>query len=641
MNLESLTDQNALAHNPESHDSVDESSAQGPAVEEQSDQELTAPGLDEYLENGYGYQAPKRGEIRDGVIVDVRENGLVVDIGFKREGFVPGEDLERLDEEARAEIGVGTSVSVFVLRPENREGHPILSIHQARMYRDWVEAERMMESGELYEGEVAGYNRGGLIVKFGKIRGFVPASQVVGLPRRMRDDQRRNRMEAMIGEKVGLKIIEVDRMRRRLIFSQRRALRQWQEIQRERVMSELVEGDTRHGRVTSITSFGAFVDLGGADGLIHVSELSWSRVDNPRDVLKVGDEVDVYVLDVDRDRKRIALSLKKLQPDPWTLVEDHYTPGELVEGRVTRVLDFGAFIELDLGVEGLLHVSEMIGTPELSPSDIVHAGEKLLVKIIRIDSRRKRLALSAKQVRRSEWERWVAEQQAAPEAEEEVAEQPDALVDAEVAEEPSEAPEVEIVTAGAGGEELATAGAVLEAEVDEVAEEPSEAPKVEIVTPEAGGEELATADAVLEAEVDEVAEGPGEAPEVETVTAEAGVEEAPKADAVLEAEVDQVAEEPGEAPEVETAVAEAGAEEAPTAGAVLEAEVDQVAEEPGEAPEVETAIAEAGAEEAPTADAVSEAELDEVAEPSEAPEEAATAISESAPALVLDAETDA
>jgi small subunit ribosomal protein S1 len=581
MNLESLTEQSEPTQSPENQDSIEESSVQNQAVEEQVDQELTAPGLDQYLENGYGYQAPRRGEIREGVIVDVRENGLVVDIGFKREGLVPGEDLERLDEEARAEIGVGVSVSVFVLRPENREGHPVLSIHQARMYRDWVEAEQMMESGELYEGEVAGYNRGGLIVKFGKIRGFIPASQVVGLPRRMRDDQRRSRMEAMIGEKVGLKVIEVDRMRRRLIFSQRRALRQWQEMQRERVMTELAEGDTRRGRVTSITSFGAFVDLGGADGLIHVSEMSWSRVDNPRDVLKVGDKVDVYVLDVDRNRKRIALSLKKLQPDPWTLVDDHYTPGQLVEGRVTRVLDFGAFIELDLGVEGLLHVSEMIGTPELSPSDIVGAGEKLLVKIIRIDSRRKRLALSAKQVRRSEWERWVAEQQAIPEDEEEEAEGLDALADAEVTEESVAAPEDEMTSAEAVEPAPSVAGAVLEAEADDVAEEPGETPEAEAAVDETGAKEAATAGAALEAGAIDVAE------------------------------------EPGETPEAEAAVNETGAKEAATAGAELETGAIEVAEEPGEAPEVETAIAETETE------------------------EVATAISESAPALLLDAETDA
>jgi small subunit ribosomal protein S1 len=391
---------------------------QGAADQDLPNNDAIAHAMDDYLTNGYDYQAPKRGDIRTGVVVDTHDQGLVVDIGSKREGLVPAEDLERLDEEVRAEIQVGISVPVFVLRPEDKEGRPILSIHQARLYEDWLKAEEMMGSGELYEGEVAGFNRGGLIVRFGKIRGFVPASQIVGLPRRLREEQRRERLETMIGDRMGLKIIEVDRHRRRLIFSQRRALRAWQELQRERVITELTEGETRHGQVTSITNFGAFVDLGGADGLIHVSELSWGRVDNPRQVLKVGDEVDVYVLDVDRERKRIALSLKKLQPDPWTIVDDHYRVGELVEGRVTRVLDFGAFVELDLGIEGLLHSSEMIGTPELPPSDIVHPGEKLLVKIIRIESRRRRLALSARQVRKSEWERWIAEQQTAHEAEE-------------------------------------------------------------------------------------------------------------------------------------------------------------------------------------------------------------------------------
>jgi len=402
MNIEVSSDQGSTEHD----------------LPDQGSNDAGLQGMNEYLTNGYDYQAPRRGDIRTGVVIEVNDQGLVVDIGFKREGLVPAEDLERLDEETRSAIQTGAEVAVFVLRPEDKDGHPLLSIHQAHLYEDWIKAEQMMASGELYEGEVAGYNRGGLIVRFGKIRGFVPASQIVGLPKRMREDQRRERLEAMTGEQIGLKIIEVDRQRRRLIFSQRRALRTWQELQRKRVMDQLTPGETRHGKVTSITNFGAFVDLGGADGLIHVSELSWGRVDNPRQVLKVGDEVDVYVLDVDQQRKRIALSLKKLQPDPWTIVDDHYRVGQLVEGYVTRVLDFGAFVELDLGVEGLLHASEMIGTPELVPSDIVHPGEKLLAKIIRMDGRKKRLALSARQVRKSEWERWVAEQQTVREAQE-------------------------------------------------------------------------------------------------------------------------------------------------------------------------------------------------------------------------------
>ena len=483
MNLQTSTDQDETGRNLTDQGSSDSVSAQRPADQGTPTQEASAPGLDEYLENGYDYEAPKHGDIRTGVIVDVNDNGLVVDIGFKREGFVPAEDLTRLDEEARAEVAVGVSVPVFVLRPENREGHPILSIHQARLYKDWIRAEEMMQSGGLYEGEVAGYNRGGIIVKFGKIRGFVPASQIVGLPRRMREDQRRQRMEAMIGDQIGLKIIEVDRIRRRLIFSQRRALRAWQEIQRERVMSELTEGETRRGKVTSITNFGAFVDLGGADGLIHVSELSWGRVDNPRQVLKIGDELDVYVLDVDRERKRIALSLKKLQPDPWTLVDDHYHVGQLIEGQVTRVLDFGAFVEVDLGIEGLLHSSEMIGTPELNPKDIVHSGEKLLVKIIRIDSRRRRLALSARQVRRSEWEQWVAEQQAAHEAAEDEAEEPEAEVTVgETIEEQATAPEAETEQAKIGEvAEKETEVPEAELAVSETIEEGAEAPEAEAI----------------------------------------------------------------------------------------------------------------------------------------------------------------
>ncbi len=392
------------------------------ATPEEQTPEAMPENMDEYLTQGYDYQAPKRGDLRDGIVVEINEQGLVVDIGFKREGLVPADDLRRLDKETRESINVGDTITAVVLRTEDAEGHPILSIHQARLQEDWRRAEELMKSGELYEGEVAGYNRGGLIVRFGKIRGFVPTSQVVGMPRRLREEQRRQRLAAMVGKPIGLKVIEVDRSRRRLIFSQRRALREWQELQRERVLADLKEGEIRHGKVSSITKFGAFVDLGGADGLIHISELSWGKVANPREVLKVGDEVDVYVLEVDREQKRIALSLKKLQPDPWEMAAKRYKEGQLVEGRITRVLDFGAFVELEPGVEGLLHASEMIGTPDLAPSEIVHPGEKLLVKVLRINVNRRRLALSARRVRQDEWERWVAGQQVAEHARAEEAE---------------------------------------------------------------------------------------------------------------------------------------------------------------------------------------------------------------------------
>jgi small subunit ribosomal protein S1 len=422
-------------------------------TKDQIEQPHPPQNLGDFLTDQYNYQVPRRGDIRAGTVIEIDEHGVLMDIGSKREGLVSAEDLSYLDKETRSEIKIGDSINVFIVQTADRDGRPILSIQQARLYEDWIKAEQMMASGELYEGEISNFNRGGVIVKFGKIRGFVPASQIAGLPRRLRAEQRRERLEAMIGQRIGVKVIEVNRQRRRLIFSQRQALRAWQELQRERIMAELVEGETRHGKVTSITDFGAFVDLGGADGLIHVSELSWKRIGHPREILKIGDKVDVYVLNVDRERKRIALSLKHLQPDPWTLVDDQYNAGQLVEGRVTRVLDFGAFIELDLGIEGLLHAREMMGTPELGPSDIVQPDETILVKIIRIDSRRKRLDLSAKQVRQGEWERWVTERQAAQEAEEaaaiEAAEEKTAADEA-VVEEEAAATEAET------GEEAAT-----------------------------------------------------------------------------------------------------------------------------------------------------------------------------------------
>jgi small subunit ribosomal protein S1 len=514
--------------------------------------------LDEYMDGAFDYQAPKHGDIRQGVVVGVGENGVIMDIGAKREGFVPAEDLSRLDAEIHATVQVGATIPVFVLRPADSEGRPVLSIQQAHMYKDWLDAEELMKSGEIYEGEVSGHNRGGLIVKYGAIRGFVPASQVVGLPRRMREEQRRQRLADKVGEKMGLRIIEVDRRRRRLIFSQRRAMRAWQEMQRARVIEELVEGETRSGKVTSITDFGAFVDLGGADGLVHVSELSWRRVDHPREVLKVGDQVDVYVLSVDRQRKRIALSIKKLQPDPWTLVDEHYKAGQLVEGRVTRVLDFGAFVALDLGIEGLLHAREMIGTPELNPSDIVKPGDVLPVKIISIDSHRRRLDLSARQVRQDEWERWNAERQlaeeeaaAAKDVEEAVeAVEPVAEVEAERVEEIAEAAEPVAEVEAERVEEVAEVEAERVEEVAEAAEPVAEvgAERVEEVAEmaepvaEVGAEHVADTAAAEVTEPEPEVEAVEETAEAPEESSEAGADEEPPAEAAGEAVTSEGAE---------------------------------------------------------------------------------------------------
>ena len=410
-----------------------------PTAKGETEESVSMAELDEYLSDEYDYEAPRRGDIIEGTVVSIEDAGVVMDIGAKQEGLVPASDLDRLAKETRAAIEPGEKMPVFVINPRGGEERPVLSIHQAKLQEDWIRAEKMMEAGEIFETEIRGYNRGGALVAFGRLRGFIPASHVVGIPRRISKEKRRKRLEALVGRTVGLKVIEVDRHRRRLILSQRKAFRAWQKTKRKELMDDLEVGDVRTGRVSSITDFGAFVDLGGADGLVHISELSWEHVDHPSEVVSLGDEVEVTVLKLDRERKRIGLSMKKLQADPWDEIDQHYREGQLVEATVTRVLDFGAFMRLEgLGIEGLLHAREMIGTPELEPDQIVEPGETLPVKISGIDTRRRRLDLSARRVSRGEWERWMAEQQRAQmEAENAAAE---AEPEAEPAEQPTEEP---------------------------------------------------------------------------------------------------------------------------------------------------------------------------------------------------------
>ncbi|MEA3375949.1 MAG: S1 RNA-binding domain-containing protein [Chloroflexota bacterium] len=549
--------------------------------------------LEEYLTEGeYDYQLPQQGDIQMGVVIEIGDRGAIVDAGFKRDGIVPASDLDRLDDETLQSIQPGDEIAVAVQRPEDEEGRLILSIYDALVREDWERAEKMMEAGELYEGEVSGFNRGGLLAPFGRIRGFIPASHTVGLPRGLQGDERRERLAEMVGDKVGLKIIEVDRHRRRLIFSQRQARRAWQKMQRERVMEELTEGETVTGTVTGITDFGAFVDLGGADGLIHISELSWGQVDDPREVVEVGNEVEVYVLNLDWERTRIALSLKRLKPNPWSQVADQYEVDELVEGKVTRVLDFGAFVELGLGVEGLLHISEMTGTSQLSPTEILKPGQKVLVKIIGIDPHKQRITLSARQVQRDQWEHWMAEhkitgEEAEPEAPEaEVAEEE--APEAEVAEE--EAPEAEAVEEEAPEAEVAEEEAPeAEEEAPEAEASEEEAPEAEAVEEEAPEAEVAEEEAP-EAEVAEQEAPEAEAAEEEAPEAEAAEEEFPEPEAVEQEipepeAVEQDIREPEaveeEAPE--TAESEAGEEsemEAEPAALEEEDEKEEEEEEP-------------------------------------------------------------
>ena len=357
-----------------------------------------APSSMEQWVGDYDYQLPERGDLREGIIVSIEPNEIVVDIGVKRDGIVPSRDLEMLGKEEVDKLHVGDQVGIYVLRPEDAQGNMIVSINIARKQQDWVRTEEMQQSGEMFEGEVIDFNKGGLLVPFGNLRGFIPASQLSELPRGLSPTTKMDRLKEYVGQTLPLKVIEVDRRRRRLILSERAARRKWREQQKNQLLSELAEGAIRHGIVSSLADFGAFVDLGGADGLIHVSELSWDRVSHPREVLEPGQEVDVYVLRLDHERQRIGLSLKRLQPDPWSLVEEKYEIDQVVKGVITNVVDFGAFLRLESGVEGLIHVSEIADAGITHPSNVLEVDEEVWVRIISIDSQGKRMGLSMRGV---------------------------------------------------------------------------------------------------------------------------------------------------------------------------------------------------------------------------------------------------
>lgn len=345
-------------------------------------------------------EEPQMGDIRTGIIMDKRPNELLVDIGFKSEGLVNSREIDRI-QDTYDELNIGDEVAVYVLR-EDKDGNLLLSISRAEAEKDWQRAEELLADQTIFEGEVAAYNRGGVIIKLGQVRGFVPASQLSAESQQGGNDGEdidpENRWMHLLGEKLMLKVIDLDRRRNRLILSERLAMREWRRQQKEKLLSTLSEGEVFDGRISSIADFGAFVDLGGADGLIHLSELSWSRISHPSEVVSVGDEVKVQILSVDLERKRIGLSLRRLQPQPWDLVEENYAVGDIVRGKVTKLVNFGAFARLDHdGIEGLIHISELSEERVNHPRDVVAEGQDLDLRIIRIDTERRRMGLSLKQ----------------------------------------------------------------------------------------------------------------------------------------------------------------------------------------------------------------------------------------------------
>ncbi|HEY1410340.1 MAG TPA: S1 RNA-binding domain-containing protein, partial [Promineifilum sp.] len=433
----------------------------------------------------------------------------------------------------------------------------VVSIHLARLNHDWIKAEELLASCEIVEGEVIGYNKGGVIVPYGRIRGFVPISHLSDVTPGMGERRRQQRLARLRGETIGVKIIEVDRHRHRLVMSQREAQKEWEEKKRGELMETLQPGETRVGRVSGMRDFGAFVDLGGADGLVHISELSWHRIEHPREVVRLGDEIEVYVLGVDQESGRISLSRKKLLENPWDTVAERYVQNQLVEGKITRILDYGAFAEIEPGVEGLLHVSQLSRITVEDPRSVVNEGEVHLLRVVSIDQKRQRIGLSLKAVTPTEQIEWMAEKELAEDLRREEEEAAIAARGATQAAEQAEE-DAEVM------ESLAEASDEVEA-VAEVGTDDAEA--VTDVDMTAGDSMPEVADELaepIEPAAEEVAEDiavADEASEAATDTAEAMMEDGPEAAVEEVTEATEAAAEMAESDEVVADVTEVVATE--------------------------------------------------------------------------------
>lgn len=350
-------------------------------------------------QEGLSLDFPQSGEIRGGVVASISPTQILVSVGAKSEGVITGRELEAIPEEERSALRVGQEILVYVLAAEDTSGNVVLSYTRAQEQKGWADVEKMLEEGGSYDGKVEGFNKGGLIVPVHGLRGFVPASQL-GISRRMQvtgetPDQRYSKM---VGEPITVRVIEVDRKRRRLILSERAASSETRQSIKERVIEELHEGEIRTGRVTSLADFGAFVNINGADGLVHLSEISWDRVQHPSEVLEVGQEVKVKIISIDHEKKRIGLSIRALADDPWQRKVEKFKVGQLVEGVITRLTKFGAFARLEGDLEGLIHISEISETRIEHPKEKLHEGDVVTLRIIRIDPEQRRIGLSLRKV---------------------------------------------------------------------------------------------------------------------------------------------------------------------------------------------------------------------------------------------------
>jgi small subunit ribosomal protein S1 len=482
------------------------------------------------------FRAIEEGEVVTGHVVRIDKDEVLVDIGYKSEGVIPANELSiRKAVDPNDEVHLGEEVDAIVMTKEDQDGRLIMSKKRARFEKAWRRIETAAESGEPVEGTVIEVVKGGLIIDLG-VRGFLPASLV--------DIRRVPNLDEYMGTKIETKVIELNRSRNNVVLSRRAVLEEERKEVRQQILDRLQPGLVVEGQISNIVDFGAFVDLDGIDGLIHISELSWSHVNHPSEILTIGDTVKVKVLDIDRDRQRISLGLKQTQEDPWQRIVDTYNINDELAGKVTKVVTFGAFVEILDGVEGLVHISELAPHHVESPREVVHPGDEIRVQILEIDSERRRLSLSAKRVedqllplsRAGEpagqvgagLEDAAAEMPLEAGGEElQAAEAGDAPEAAEIAEAP-EAVEVPEATAAGGAPETAEGAeagtATTEAPAEESAPETDEAPP----TPEADAPE-----AVEVAEAPEAAEAPetAEVPETAVDTPQEPAEQAPAPEA--------------------------------------------------------------------------------------------------------------
>lgn len=372
---------------------------QVPEEEKTADQ----PGWFQDFVDHYDVDKPQQGEMLKGTILDIQDSSIVLDVGFKRDAIIPGQDLERVDPEIRDNLSIGDEIFVSVIRTPMGDDDLLVSLQRGLTYKTWIKADELAQSNERVELEVVDQNRGGLLVAFENLRGFIPNSHIPAIRRGTSTQLAGEIKSEMIGKTLPVKVIEVDQKERRLVFSARVV----QKGQREKRLNEIEIDSVVKSRVVNIVDFGVFVDLDGVDGLVHKSEIDWERITHPSKIFKLGDEIEVKVIGIDKEKERVSLSRKILLPNPWLKHVEKFQVGDLVEGLVVSVLDFGAFIEIAEGLQGLVHVSEIGYANTEDPKAVVKKGDPVLVKIMSIELERERISLSMRRVPISDQMEWI------------------------------------------------------------------------------------------------------------------------------------------------------------------------------------------------------------------------------------------